>query len=95
MVDVPKLGLGGPSPYEIIDPDNCPILFGEVITELRVIDGAVYVSFGNVIQDGDEPMVTKVRVAARLRISSRAVQTITAALSGPGDSTPTDGQTIN
>lgn len=95
MADTPKLNLGLPDPVEIIDPDNCPVLFGEVVTELRVVEGAVYLSLGNVIMDGDAPVVRKVKVSARLRISVGAANTIMRCLSEPAENTAPEGTKLN
>lgn len=95
MADVPKLNLGLPEPVEIVDDDKCPILFGEVVTELRVADGTIYLSLGNIITDGDAPTVRKVRVSARLRVSMGAANTIMRLLSTPAEEAPPEGVKLN
>ena len=95
MAHEPKLNLGASGPVEIIDPDNIPVVFGEVVTELRAVDGIVYISFGNIIVDGDSPASSQVKISCRLRLSPNAVRVITGAFAGPEIPNPQDGQTIN
>lgn len=72
MTDVNRRTMAvGPEKWDIIGPEP-ETIFADGLTELRVIDGVVYVSLCQHSVDGDNP--GQVKVAARLRLAGPTAQ---------------------
>lgn len=55
----------------VTDPLHVTPVVGDIITDLRIIDGVVWLSLGSYIMDGGGP--PEVRVVARLRLTPSVV----------------------
>lgn len=68
------------SSVEVVDPDNITPTYSDLVTEVREVDGVVYISFASFINDGDGDTGKKARVVSRLRMSRPRAETIYAIL---------------
>lgn len=76
MADGPVIKFPDGSSVDIVDPDNIPPLYTDLISELREVDGVIYISFASFIIDGDGDSGKKARVVSRIRISRGRAATI-------------------
>lgn len=61
----------GETDIRVVDPDAIVPVIGEVITEMRIIDGILYLSLASHIFDGSGP--PEARIVARLRLPMATV----------------------
>lgn len=94
MSDGPHLKLSDTISVPIIDPDNLAPVFADLVTEIRVHNGMLYLSLAALTIDGDDSTRTA-RVCARLRIAPHTVQFIQQVLAAPSEVQIPQGQTIN
>lgn len=76
MADGPVIKFPDGSSVEIVDPDNIPPIYTDLLSEFREVDGVVYISFASFIIDGDGEAGRKARVISRIRISRERAATI-------------------
>jgi hypothetical protein len=95
MAETPRIKLTDEITVDVIDPHNITPVSADLVTEMRVVDGVLYLSLANLIVDGSEPIVRKAQVCARLRISGNTMRFIQEALTAPQENANPSGQTIN
>lgn len=96
MPERPRIKLTDELSVEVIDPDNIPAVYADLVTEARVVDGVVYISLANLIIDGGDTKIGGfAKVCARLRISAGATAFIKRALDSPSHPTHDGSQSVN
>lgn len=68
MSETPFIKFADIGAVDIVDPDNIAPVYADMLTEVREVDGVIYLSLGSFIIDGDEGG-RKVRVVTRIRMS--------------------------
>jgi hypothetical protein len=96
MSETPRIKLSDEVSVDVIDPDNITPVFANLVTELSVVDGVLYLSLANLIVEGNDPLIRKAQVCARLRIAGGTAQYIQRMLTAPQqtESPVPEGQTI-
>ncbi|MBB3411416.1 hypothetical protein FHT87_005369 [Rhizobium sp. BK316] len=91
-----KIRLGEDLEIDVVDPHNIQPVYADLVTELRVNDGVLYISLANVIVDGESHAISrKAQVCARLRIAGRTAEFIKNMLSQPEPEQAPAGQKLN
>ncbi|MBB3389785.1 hypothetical protein FHT82_002525 [Rhizobium sp. BK275] len=91
-----KIRIGDDLEVEVVDPNNIQPVYADLVTELRVNDGVLYISLANVIVDGESHALSrKAQVCARLRIAGRTAEFIKSVLSQPEPEQAPTGQKLN
>ncbi|MBY5837085.1 hypothetical protein J3P71_09345 [Rhizobium leguminosarum] len=95
-MSVGKIRISDDLEVEVVDPHNIQPVYVDLVTELRVNDGVLYLSFANVVVDGESHALSrKAQVCARLRISGRTAEFIKNVLSQPEPEQAPAGQKLN
>jgi hypothetical protein len=76
MTDSPIIKFPDGESVKIVDPDNIPPVYTDLLSEFREVAGVVYISFASFIIDGDGEAGKKARVVSRIRISRDRAATI-------------------
>jgi hypothetical protein len=96
MTISPKIKLSEDAYADVIDPNSITPVFADLVTELRVVDSILHISFANLIVDGEAPNESKkAQVCARLRISGNTVGFIRNILDDITNPQNPSGQTVN